>query len=112
MKGLRFLTIVTLVASGVSSAYAGSRSSWDGTWSGLLNKSEPVSVTIAGGKVVGYTIRGFAPFGIEAASVSGNKVSLLIGADYHVSLTKQSEHAAFGIASGPLGNGTASLIRQ
>ena len=54
----------------------------------------------------------FRPLGIEAASVTGNRVSLLIGADYHVSLTKRSERAAFGLARGPLGNGTASLIRQ
>jgi hypothetical protein len=73
-------------------------------WAGMLNKTEPVSVTIAGGKVVGYTIRGFTPLGIEAASV--------IGADYHVILMKRSERAAFGVARGPLGNGTASLIRQ
>ena len=72
MKRLRLLTIAVLVA-GVSSAYAGSKSSWDGTWSGMLNKTEPVSVTIAGGKVVGYTIRGFAPLAIEAASVTGNR---------------------------------------
>jgi hypothetical protein len=78
----------------------------------MLNKTEPVSVTIAGGKVVGYTIRGFAPLAIEAASVTGNRVSLLIGADYHVSLMRRSERAAFGMARGPLGNGTASLIRQ
>jgi hypothetical protein len=109
MKRLRLLTIAALVG-GVSSAYAGS--SWDGTWSGMLNNTEPVSVTIAAGKVVGYTIRGFAPLAIEAASVTGNRVSLLIGTDYHVSLTKRSERAAFGMARGPLGNGTASLIRQ
>jgi hypothetical protein len=112
MKGRRLLTIMAFFATGASSAYSGSSSSWDGTWSGMLNKTEPVSVTIAGGKVVGYTIRGFAPLGIEAASVTGNRVSLLIGADYHVSLTKRSERAAFGMAQGPLGNGTASLIRQ
>jgi hypothetical protein len=112
MKGRRLLTIMALFVTGVSSAYAGSSSSWDGTWSGMLNKTEPVSVTIAGGKVVGYTIRGFAPLGIEAASVTGNRVSLLIGADYHVSLMKRSERAAFGMARGPFGNGTASLIRQ
>jgi hypothetical protein len=112
MKRLRLLNIAVLVATGASSAYAGSISSWDGTWSGMLNRTEPVSVTIAGGKVVGYTIRGFAPLGIEAASVTGNRVSLLIGDDYHVSLTKRSERAAFGTARVPLGNGTASLIRQ
>jgi hypothetical protein len=112
MCRLGTLIVAALITTGVSSSYAGSRPSWDGTWSGLLNKTEPVSVTIAGGKVVGYTIRGFAPLGIEAASVTGNRVSLVIGADYHVSLTKRTERAAFAMAHGPLGTGTASLIRQ
>ena len=71
MSCVRILIMAALITTGVSSAYAGSRPSWDGTWSGMLNKTEPVSVTIAGGKVVGYTIRGFAPLGIEAASKIG-----------------------------------------
>lgn len=71
MKRLQLLTIAGLVATGVSSAYTGPRSSWDGTWSGMLNKTEPVSVTIAGGKVMGYTIRGFVPLGSKPRALQG-----------------------------------------
>ena len=92
-------------------AHAASKLSWDGTWAGTLN-NEPVSVTIAAGKVVGYTIRGFSPLPIESASVSGRSVSLVIGAAYHVTLRKQNERNAVGLAHGPLGDGVASLIRQ
>jgi hypothetical protein len=57
MSRLRILIMAALITTGVSCAYAGSRPSWDGTWAGMLNKTEPVSVTIAGGKVVGYRFR-------------------------------------------------------
>ena len=75
-------------------AHAASKLSWDGTWAGTLN-NEPVSVTIAEGKVVGYTIRGFSPLPIESASVSGRSVSLVIGAAYRVTITEQSERDAW-----------------
>jgi hypothetical protein len=86
--------------------------SWDGTWEGMLNKTDPVSVTSAGGKVVGYTIRGFTPLPIESASVSRSSVSLVIGTVYRVRMTRQGVGTTFGVAHGPLGNGTASLVRQ
>jgi hypothetical protein len=42
---------------------------------GLLNKSEPVSVTIVGGKVVEYAIGGGEPFGIEHSGITLTTVS-------------------------------------
>jgi len=51
---------ILAVAFVMSNAPAHADSSWDGTWAGTLN-NEPVSVTIASGRVVGYTIRGFSP---------------------------------------------------
>src|ERR1700689_5219833 len=83
---IRHILAVAFVMS-VTPAHAGS--SWDGTWAGTLN-NEPVSVTIASGRVVGYTIRGFSPLPIESASVSGHSVSLVIGAAYTVTLRKQN----------------------
>jgi len=100
---------LTLIAVG---AFASPLNPWDGTWAGLLNKSEPVSVTVVSGKVVGYTIRGLVPIAIESSSVTENKISLRIGADYHINITKTREGAAYGVARGPLGSGTASLLRQ
>jgi hypothetical protein len=73
MSRLRILIMAALITAGGFICLRRIESSWDGTWSGMLNKTEPVSVTIAGDKVVGYTIRGFAPLGIEAASVTGSR---------------------------------------
>jgi hypothetical protein len=106
------LAIAVFALANVAGAEAAYKSPWDGIWEGMLNKTEPVSVTIAGGKVVGYTIRGFTPLPIQSASISRSSVSLVIGADYHVRLTKEGDRAAIGVAHGPLGDGTASLIRQ
>ena len=110
------IAVFTLAnVAGAEAAYKwpwASHSSWDGTWEGMLNKTDPVSVTIAGGKVVGYTIRGFTPLPIESASVSRSSVSLVIGTVYRVRIMKQSGRTAVGVAHGPLGNGTASLVRQ
>src|SRR5271155_3042141 len=73
------IAVFTLAnVAGAEAAYKSSwasHSSWDGTWEGMLNKTDPVSVTIAGGKVVGYTIRGFTPLPIQSASVGRSSVS-------------------------------------
>jgi hypothetical protein len=87
-------------------------SAWDGTWSGMLNKSEPVSVTIVGGKVVGYKIRGFSPYGIEFSSVSRTTVAFGDRTNYTVKITKKSEKSAQGFAHGPMGDGVASLTKE
>jgi len=111
LKFRHILACAAFVLVNGAAAHAASKLSWDGTWAGTLN-NEPVSVTIAEGKVVSYTIRGFSPLPIESASVSGRSVSLVIGAAYRVTITKQSERNAVGLAHGPLGDGVASLIRQ
>ena len=87
-------------------------SAWDGTWSGMLNKSEPVSVTIVGGKVVRYKIRGFSPYGIEFSSVSRTTVAFGDRANYNVKITKKGEKSAQGFAHGPMGDGVASLTKE
>ncbi|HEY3721692.1 MAG TPA: hypothetical protein VGL41_16325 [Roseiarcus sp.] len=111
MRFRHIFACAALVLVNGAAAHAASKLSWDGTWAGTLN-NEPVSVTIAEGKVVGYTIRGFSPLPIESASVSGRSVSLVIGAAYRVTITKKGEKNAVGLAHGPLGDGVASLIRQ
>jgi hypothetical protein len=79
---------------------------------GLLNKSEPVSVTIAGGKVVGYAIRGGEPFGIEYSRITLTTVSFGDRGNYVVRITKTGATTASGTAHGPLGDGSASLKKQ
>ena len=51
-------------------AQAGSNTSWDATWSAEVNNSEPVSVTIAEGKVVRCMIRGAALYRIRFSTVT------------------------------------------
>ena len=93
-----------------SASLAGS--AWDGTWSGMLNKIEPVSVTIAGGKVVGYKIRGFSPYGIEFSSVSRTTVAFGDKTNYNVKIMKKGEKSAQGFAHGPMGDGVAFLTKE
>jgi hypothetical protein len=106
---VRRLMLATLLLANSSNAQAGS--AWDGVWAGKMNE-EPVSITIVGGRVTGYTIRGLMPLPIQSANVSGRSVSLVIGEAYRVRLTKRGEKACMAIAHGPLGDGTASLVRQ
>ncbi len=101
--------LAALSSFAITGAHA--ESVWDGTWAGMLNKTEPVTVTISGSKVVGYTIRGMMPLPIQSASV-GRAVSFAIGADYRIRLVKTSGNAALAVAYGPLGNGIAALVRQ
>jgi hypothetical protein len=109
-----FLTVAIPLAvlSAAPASQAASNRSWDGTWAGLLNKSEPVSVTIAGGKVVAYAIRGGAPFGIEYCNVTGTSVSFGDHDNYNVKITKTSAKTAVGFAHSPMGDGSAPLTRQ
>lgn len=87
-------------------------SAWDGTWSGMLNKSDPVSVTIADGKVVAYSIRGAAPYPIQFSMVTYNTVSFGDGTNYNVRITKRGERVASGFAHSPMGDGSAALTKQ
>ena len=100
------------VLAAAPAARAESTRSWDGTWAGLLNNSEPVSVTIAGGKVVAYAIRGGAPFGIEYCNVTSSSVSFGDHDNYTVKITKTSAKTAVGFAHSPMGDGSAPLTKQ
>ena len=93
-------------------AQAGSGSVWDGTWSGVLNKTDTVSVTITDGKVVAYSIRGAAPYPIQFSKVTYSTVSFGDLANYNVRITKKGAKLASGFAHSPLGDGSASLTKQ
>lgn len=108
-----FVVALPLAVLGAApAAQAASDRSWDGTWAGLLNNSEPVSVTIAGGKVVHYAIRGGEPFGIEYCNVTVNSVSFGDRDNYKVKITKTSAKTAVGFAHSPMGDGSAPLTKQ
>ena len=107
---LAFAVPLALLATPAPSQ-AGSDKSWDGTWAGLLNNSEPVSVTISDGKVVGYAIRGGEPFGIGYSKVTLTSVSFGDHDNYTVTITKTGTRSATGTAQSLLGTGSASLIK-
>src|SRR5450755_20551 len=109
--GRSLLTAAIAFLSAATFAHAAS-SSWDGTWSGMLNNKEPVSVTIADGRVVAYTIRGGEPFPIGFNRVTVTTVSFGDNADYAVNIRRTGGRSASGTAHGPMGDGSASLTRQ
>ncbi len=89
--------------------------SWDGTWtgalSGLAGKSAPISVTIAGGKVTTYTVRG-APFDIQYSNVTPTKVSFGDRDHYGVKLFRVSDTTATARTHGRMGYSHATLTRR
>jgi hypothetical protein len=91
---------------------AASNNSWDGTWSGMLNNKEPVTVTISGGRVVAYSIRGGELFPIGFNKVTVNSVSFGDNSNYGVNIQRTGEKSALGKAHGPMGDGSAQLLRQ
>jgi hypothetical protein len=110
--GRRFVfALVSLAALTPVAAQAGS--SWDGDWAGMLNNSEPVSVTISGGKVVSYAIRGGQPFAIGYSKVTMRAVSFGDTANYAVTITKVGGAKASGfVHTTMMGDGSATLTRQ
>jgi len=111
--GIAFLaTAALLLALLPGAALAGSKPSWDGIWVGKLNNSEPVSVTILGGKVVSYAIRGGQPFGIGYRKVTMTSVSFGDHGNYDVKITKTGKSVATGLAHSPMGDGSGTLNRQ
>jgi hypothetical protein len=103
------VAIASLWMGGVAEA---SSSTWDGTWSGMLNNQEPVSVTIADGKVVAYAIRGGQPFPIGYNKVTVSTVSFGDPTNFTVSIRRTGGRSALGTAHGAMGDASASLTRQ
>jgi hypothetical protein len=111
--GRRLLLIAVPLAflnpAGVS--WAQEKSAWDGTWTGLLRNTAPIAVTIAGDKVVSYTIQG-AAFDIQYSEVTPTKVSFGDRDHYFMKLTRTGDATASAIVHGRLGYGLASLAKQ
>jgi hypothetical protein len=110
--GAAVLAIMVPVACEAGSAPSWN-GSWNGVWSGLLNKTEPVSITIADGKVVSYEIRGGQPFGIRYSKVTLNAVAFGDHDNYDVKITKIGNGTANGFAhTSMMGDGSATLTRR
>jgi hypothetical protein len=109
-RGLVF-ALATLAALTPAAASAGS--TWDGAWAGMLNNTEPVTVTISGGKVMSYAIRGGQPFAIGYSKVTLKAVSFGDSSNYAVTITKVGTQKAAGfVHTTMMGDGSATLTRQ
>jgi hypothetical protein len=106
-----------LLAACASDALAadGSRdgTNWDGTWSGAVGRTDPwpVTVVIAGGKVVKFAERGVA-FEVRFSQVTPQGVVFGDRINYQVELTRSGGGAATGLVRGRLGVGPAHLSRS
>ena len=87
--------------------------SWDGTWNGTLGKYHPwpISVSIADGKVVGFTEKG-ASFEVRFAKFTPTSVVFGDKANYTVSLTKTGDTTASAKFHGRHGSGTTLLTKS
>ena len=114
--GRRFFLVVVplafLAPMPSQAADNGSNGSWDGTWTGLLNKRAPVSITIANGKVVSYAIRGGQPFDIGYSQIDRRSVAFGDHTNFDVKITRVGSTTAAGVAHSPLGDGSATLTKQ
>ena len=83
---------------------------WDGTWNGTLGKNHPwrISVSIANGKVVGFTEKGVS-FDIRFAKVTPTSIVFGDKANYIVTVTKTGNATASADVHGRRDFGTASL---
>ena len=86
--------------------------SWDGTWNGTLGKIHPwpISVSIADGKVVGFTEKG-AAFDVQFTKVTPTSVVFGDKAHYTMTLARTGDMTASAKVHGRHGSGTALLTK-
>jgi hypothetical protein len=110
----RFLMFGILPALLISApaAQAQMASPWDGTWKGTMGRIVPsdITITIAQGKVVSYTVRG-APYDIQYSKLTPDAVSFGDKDNYFMKLKKTSDTTAMAKVHGRLGSGVASLTK-
>ena len=109
---LGFAVGLLLLSACEGQAASASRLFWDGVWMGVSSTGDPVSVTIAKGKVVGYSIRGASPYPVEFSDVTGRGISFGDRRNFVVQLTKAGGDVAYVSAHTVMGDGTAFLRRE
>jgi hypothetical protein len=104
------LAFIPLLAS---SAFAQGEKSWDGVWTGVQGKDHaaPIQLSIAGGKVVSYTLQG-SPFDVQFSSITPTTVSFGDHDHYFVKLKRTGDTTAMGKIHGRIGTGALTLTRQ
>ena len=112
-NGQRILRVAMLMATLFSAQGSRGRAgSWDGTWNGTLGKNHPwpISVSIANGKVVGFTEKG-ASFDVQFTKVTPTSVFFGDKANYTVTPTRSGDTSASAKVHGRHGSGTAMLTK-
>ena len=86
--------------------------SWDGTWNGTLGKHHPwpISVSIANGKVVGFTEKDVS-FDVRFVKVTPTSIVFGDKANYTVTLTKTGDTTTSAEVYGRRGSGTVLLTK-
>jgi hypothetical protein len=111
MKVSKALFSVAVLAL-ASPALAAPTSSWNGTWAGTTKTGDTVSVTIAGGRVVAYSLRGAEPFPIQYSHLTARSAAFGDHENYSVRIIKIGGRMAYGTAHSPIGDGSAPLFKQ
>jgi hypothetical protein len=113
-RRLLLIAIVPMLLAAAPAVRAQS-ASWDGAWKGAMGRlpgeASPISVTIAGGKVTSYMVRG-APFDIQYSNVTPTAAAFGDRDHYGATLTRTSNTTAQLIVHGRIGVGRASLTKQ
>lgn len=116
MKFARYLSALALAPMLLALpqlARADNDASWNGTWTGSQGKRSvwPVSISIADGKVVNYTLKGVS-FPVGFSEVTSTKISFGDHDNYMITLRKTGDRTASGQARGRKGEGPVSIIKE
>jgi hypothetical protein len=108
----RWLLIAAIMSFISSTAFAASKTGWDGTWAGAWGgkESESTSVTVAGKRVVSYTYQGQS-HPVSTSNVTSSKI-VYEDQGITVTLIKKNETTASASLHSDQGDATAELTRQ
>lgn len=112
--GRRFVPVATVTAIlfSAQASWGADAGSWDGTWNGTLGKTNPwpISISIANGKVVGFTEKG-VPFDVQYSKVGPDEIRFGDQVHYSIKVVKTGDTTASAKVHGRHGVGTASLTK-
>jgi hypothetical protein len=110
---LSSLALASILLASAPSVRAESAASWDGTWVGSEGRRLvwPISISVAEGKVVTYTLRGVA-FPVRFSEVTPTKISFGDRDHYLITLRKTGDRTASGQARGRRGEGPVSINKE
>jgi hypothetical protein len=113
MIGRRFLLVAVPLALVVSltASRATPNGAWDGAWTGSFEHVSSLSLIIANGKVVSYSVAG-APVAVRYTTTTPTTLSFGDRDHFSVTLTRTGDARASAKAHGRNGFGSGVFIRQ